>query len=285
MANVADAVWPKAAAYAVRWLGVVALIVFNFGRAAAASARRWRSTWSSSASRLPAVGEQLLDPAVQLRRQAREDVLQVGPGFVPVELGRLQQAHDDSRPLAGQLTADEEPVFASEAPRPNSVLAVVVVDRHIAIEQEASEPGPVVQAVVDRLGDRAAVGHAAALELQPQMELFPQGFGSLLAHLQPLQAGQLPGVGLDSVQPGDALDRLGGDRAGVGLEEFVVVPSRVGDAQSRVATLEREHGVVASIGVDHQRAGPILEELGGVLAPAPETEVEDHSRLGLVGAA
>src|SRR5664279_1152354 len=108
MANTADAVWAKAAAYAVRWLSVVALIVFNFARAAAASARRWRSTCSSSAGRLPPEGQQLLDPAVQLRRQAREDVLQVGPGFVPVELGRLQQAHDDSRPLAGQLAADEQ---------------------------------------------------------------------------------------------------------------------------------------------------------------------------------
>src|SRR5665213_3696742 len=164
MANMAGAVW-AAAAYAVRWLSVVALIVFNFARAAAASARRWRS---SSAGRLPPVGEQLLDPAVQLRRQAREDVLQVGPGFVPAELGRLQQAHDDGGPLAGQLAADEEPIFASEGPRPNSVLDVVIVDRHIAVKQEASETHPVVQAVVDRLGDRAAVGHAAAFELQPQ---------------------------------------------------------------------------------------------------------------------
>ncbi len=120
MANMADADWAKAAAYtALDWLGVVALIVFKFARAAAASARRWRSTLSSSAGRLPAVGQQLLDPAVQLRRQAREDVLQVGPGFVPAELGRLLQAHDDSGPLAGQLTAYEEPV-APSAIRPRS---------------------------------------------------------------------------------------------------------------------------------------------------------------------
>src|ERR1019366_4246158 len=197
MANMADAVWAKAAAFAARWLIVVALIVFNFARAAAASVRRWRSTWSSSAGRLPPEGEQLLDPAVQRRRQAREDVLEVGPGFVPVELGRLQQAHDDSRPLAGQLAADEQPVAATKSPGPNSVLDVVVIDRHIAVEQVSTQTHPVVQAVVDRLGDRAAVGHAAAFELQPQMQLLPQGFGSLLAHLQPLLARQIPGLGLD----------------------------------------------------------------------------------------
>jgi hypothetical protein len=57
MANMADAVWAKAAAFAACWFSVVALIVFIFGRAAAVSARRWRSTWSSSAGRLPPVGQ------------------------------------------------------------------------------------------------------------------------------------------------------------------------------------------------------------------------------------
>src|SRR5665213_2502369 len=174
MANMAGADWAKAAAYAACWLSVVALIVFNFARAAAASARRWRS---SSAGGLPPVGEQLLDPAVQLRRQAREDVLQVGPGFVPAELGRLQQAHDDGGPLAGQLAADEEPIFASEGPRPNSVLDVVIVDRPI-----------------------------------------------------------------------------GGDRAGVGLEEFVKVPPRVRKAIRRAAPVQGQRRVVARVRVHHQGA-------------------------------
>jgi hypothetical protein len=89
MANMVDAAWAKAMVLASRWLGVVVLTVFMFGRAAAASARRLWSTWSTSAGRLPPVGQQLLDPAVQLHRHAREDVLQVGPRVVPVELGRL----------------------------------------------------------------------------------------------------------------------------------------------------------------------------------------------------
>ena len=112
MANLMDAVWAKAVVFAARWLGVVVLVVFILGRAAAASARRLGST---SAGWLPPMGQQLLDPTVQLRRQSGEHVLEVGPGLVPVELGRLQQTHHDSSPFARQLTSDEEPITAAES--------------------------------------------------------------------------------------------------------------------------------------------------------------------------
>lgn len=72
MANMVDAIWSKAAAFAGRWLSVVVLIVFIFARAAAASVRRQGSSRSSSAGRLPPVGQQLLDAAVQLRGQLGE---------------------------------------------------------------------------------------------------------------------------------------------------------------------------------------------------------------------
>src|SRR5450759_1573673 len=149
MANMVDAVWSKAAAYAGRWLRIAVLIVFILARAAAASVRRQGWSRSSSAGRLPPVGQQLLDLAVQLRGQPREHVLQVGPGLVPFELGRLQQAPPDSSPLAGQLTTHKEPVAPTEGPRPNSVLDVVIVDRHIAVQQVSAKPHPVVQAVID----------------------------------------------------------------------------------------------------------------------------------------
>src|SRR5437867_3919891 len=115
MANVVDAVWSKATAFVARWLGVIALVVFVTAQAAAVSVRRRvsaRSTRAASACRLPPVGQQLLDPAVQVHRQPSENVLQVSPGVVPVELGRLRQAHHDRRPLTCQLTPNEEPVAA-----------------------------------------------------------------------------------------------------------------------------------------------------------------------------
>ena len=38
------------------------------------------------------------------------------------------------------------------------------------------------------------------------------------------------GVGLDSVQPGDALNGLRGDVTGIGLDQFVELPPRVSKA-------------------------------------------------------
>src|ERR1035437_103361 len=107
MANMADAIWSKAAAYAGRWRSVAVLIVFILARAVAASARRQGWSRSTSAGRLPPVGQQLLDLAVQLRGQPRKHVLQVGPGLVPVELGQLQQAHHDVSLRQGCLNSSE----------------------------------------------------------------------------------------------------------------------------------------------------------------------------------
>ena len=48
----------------------------------------------ASELRLPAVREQLVDSAGQVRRQPRENVLHVGMRIMPIELDRLNQAHD-----------------------------------------------------------------------------------------------------------------------------------------------------------------------------------------------
>ena len=45
--------------------------------------------------------EQFGDVGRLVGRQSREDVFQIGVGIVPVELGRLDQAHDGSRALTG----------------------------------------------------------------------------------------------------------------------------------------------------------------------------------------
>ena len=57
--------------------------------------------------RLPAMREQLVDSAVQVRWQSREHVFQICPRVVTVHLGRLDQAHDDGGALAGQFTTRE----------------------------------------------------------------------------------------------------------------------------------------------------------------------------------
>ena len=47
------------------------------------------SAWRASAHRLPPMWQQFFDSAVQLCGQPREHVLEVGPGIMPVELGRV----------------------------------------------------------------------------------------------------------------------------------------------------------------------------------------------------
>src|SRR5438105_1981933 len=143
MVGMVEAICSRATAFAGRWLRVAVLMV------AAAWMRYLESIGACSAGRLPAVGQQLLDPAVQLRGQPREHVLEVDPRLVAIELGRLQQAHHDSSALAGQLASNEQPVAPTESPRPNSILDVVVVDRHSAVQKILAKAHQVIQALVD----------------------------------------------------------------------------------------------------------------------------------------
>jgi len=74
-----------------RWLRAGALVACIGLRLAALFKRRVSAGWWTSVGALPPVRQQLLDPAVQLRGQPRQHVLQVGPRLVPVELGRLRR--------------------------------------------------------------------------------------------------------------------------------------------------------------------------------------------------
>ena len=80
-----QAVWLKVLAVAMRLRSAVAPV---FSRAALRAL--WRGDrGSTSAGRLPTVGQQLLDAAVQLRWHTREYVFEVGPRVMPMHLGRL----------------------------------------------------------------------------------------------------------------------------------------------------------------------------------------------------
>src|SRR5438105_6267280 len=186
MANVMATTYRAARARLSRWLWVSALIACMGQRLVAHWGLRVWPTWLTSVGWLPAMGQQFVDLPVQLRGQPREHVFEVGPRVSPVELGRLQQAHHRRGSLAGQLAADEQPIAPSKRPGPHLVFQMVVVDGDLAVQQELRQPLPAVQAVVDRLGDGAAVGHTRSLELQPDMQLFPQRLGSLLSHQQSL---------------------------------------------------------------------------------------------------
>ena len=104
--------------------------------------------------------QQLVDTAVQVARQAREHVLEVGPRVVAVHPGGLHQAHDDSGTLAGEFAACEQPCLSSHRPGAHEIFNMVVVDGDVAIDQVGGQRRPALEAVVDGAGDGAAVGHA-----------------------------------------------------------------------------------------------------------------------------
>src|SRR5437762_681672 len=136
MANVVEAICRAARAWLARRLWIGALVACVVGRMAAFWAQRLCSTWSTSVGWLPAMRQQFVDLAVQLRGQPREHVLEVGPGVSPVELGRLQQAHHHRGALAGQLAADEQPMAPSKRPGPHLARRMVGLDWHLAIQSE-----------------------------------------------------------------------------------------------------------------------------------------------------
>ena len=59
-----------------------------------------RECWSGRRGRLPVMRQEFGDAAGGLRRQPLEDVAHVGVGVDPVELGRVDQAHDCSGAFA-----------------------------------------------------------------------------------------------------------------------------------------------------------------------------------------
>ena len=92
MANMVDAFCAAAMALAAHCLSVGAAIASMLRRALALSACRASATRSACVNRLPLVGQQLFDPAVQLRRQPGQHVFEISPRLVPIELGRLRRS-------------------------------------------------------------------------------------------------------------------------------------------------------------------------------------------------
>ena len=110
MARMMDATCKAVMAVVAHCLSVGGTLATVLRRAVTLLARLASSVGPVSVSRLPLVRQQFLDPAVQLRGQPREHVLQIRPRLVPIELGRLQQAHHHRGPLARELAANEQPI-------------------------------------------------------------------------------------------------------------------------------------------------------------------------------
>jgi hypothetical protein len=77
-------------------------------------------------------------------------------------------------------------MIPAHGPGPHQVLDVVVIDRHVAIDQVGHQRAPAIQAVVDGIGNGAAVGYAPAFQLQPDVHFLIQWFGPGLSHVESL---------------------------------------------------------------------------------------------------
>ncbi len=64
---------------------------------------------AESGERLPAMWQEIVNSAVQVRGQALQDVLEVGMRVVAAQACRLHQAHHDGGALTSQFAAGEQP--------------------------------------------------------------------------------------------------------------------------------------------------------------------------------
>lgn len=77
--------------------------------------------------------QQFLDPAGPVRWQAREHVLQVRIGVMPVHPRRLHQAHQRGRTLARAQAAGEQPVIVTNSDRSGLVFYPIAVHGQLPI--------------------------------------------------------------------------------------------------------------------------------------------------------
>ena len=92
MANMVDAVCIAVMAVVAHCRSAAGMVALMLRRAVASAMRRAGSGESVSADGPPLVWQQLFDPAVQLHRQSGEHILEIRPGIMPIELGRLRRA-------------------------------------------------------------------------------------------------------------------------------------------------------------------------------------------------
>lgn len=107
---------------------------------------------SSSSDWLPAMWQQFFDPTGLVRRQAGQNILQIRKRIMPVEFGRLHQAHHRRRTLARAQASGEQPVVSAHGNGPDLVFDPVVVHGQSPVGCEARERCPASEAVVHCLG-------------------------------------------------------------------------------------------------------------------------------------
>ena len=117
MVNLMAMIYGAVAGQFVRWVrSIIVIAVANIGAISVVLLIKRAGLVLFSADTLPLMRQQLFDSTVELRRQSGQHILEVGKWVMPAELGRLQEAHHHGSALAGQFTADEQPILAPQGP-------------------------------------------------------------------------------------------------------------------------------------------------------------------------
>lgn len=118
-------------------------------------------------------------------------------------------------------------IIASERDTAQGVFSKHVADLGSTIIAVEHERCPVVQRVVDRLGERGLLRQRHEFRPDRRFELRKQRLGPLLSHAQTLVRRLAADAGFDAVELADHLEQLLGIRSRCAHVSIVYVPSRV----------------------------------------------------------
>ena len=124
-------------------------------------------------------------------------------------------------------------VLAIEGDRADRPLDGIGIDLDPAVVEEAVETLPVREPVADRLGELALPAQERELFAEPRLELGDEWARAFLSDGAARVRLAAEDVGLDPIERGDALQRLGCDRRRLGDEALVEAAPQVGPAEGR----------------------------------------------------
>ncbi len=132
---------------------------------------------------LPEFGAELEDSISGPVGQQNEEVSEIPPRLDVVETTRGDEGGEDAVPFTAVLTAQEEPVSASDNLAAQLELTKIVVDRQLAVVEKTAQRFPLIARITQRDKDRRLFYHQGPLGIAPLEKLVGDGFGSLQANL------------------------------------------------------------------------------------------------------
>ena len=194
-------------------------------------------------------------------------------GLDGAEFVSLDQGGDGCPVCGSGVVPREEGVFAVQSDGPDGALHGVVVHFDPAIGEEQAKTCPVFCDVFQRLTQGRLCGYAGAVVGEPSLEGGDLRRGLVLADGQAGVGGQVPDLGFDLVELGDALQPVLGDRGGAVAGDFKEFAAGMGaeirKLDGRASPVGLVQTVVTGIAVDLQNAGEALQNVIGILAATP----------------